>query len=404
MAGQGAAQAADSSPARRGLSANERAVIDRIPIPVLRSAFERLWLVKVRLQFTGWLQYVPPALVALVILLIAGLGQLLGLAPLVIVFGLAGAAILAVEAFDLVTVKFRIRPPERRPRRLDDLDAFDLMRARRSCRSFQTRRLSAEDREELLAAVRRHTSEGLIGTSPIRFEYVSERLTVWPTVNASEFLVAIAPRAYDRVAVMDVGRSLEKIVADATRMGLGTCWIGPGADHASILRHLGERFDPERDHIVCVCAIGYRSSFVPLFIRVFNARFSARRKPIEQLFFADSELRVPLDVTAAPFDRFGRTYEICQWAPSSYNGQTTRGVAVTSGDGRLPRFDFYQAIESRYYAPVAAGIWCANWEIGCEARGISGHFEVLPEAERPAVGGPSTAEYDVSWIPDAAAA
>ena len=105
----------------------------------------------------------------------------------------------------------------------------------------------------------RHTAGGQIGTRAVRFEYVSQTLTVWPTVNASEFLVAIAPLEYDKLAVIDVGRTLERIVADATRMGLGTCWIGPGADQRSIQRHLGDRFDPARDHVVCVCAVGYRS-------------------------------------------------------------------------------------------------------------------------------------------------
>jgi nitroreductase len=401
MSGQALPQPVSTSTADRPLSANERALIDSIPIPFLRRPIARLWRIKVRLQFTGWLQYVPPAIVATAILAIAGMAQLLGFGPLAAVLALAGLALLVIEVFDVITVKLRVRPPEPRPARLDGLDAFDLLRARRSCRSFQTRKLSDADRDELLASVRRHSAEGLIGTHPVRFEYVSERLTVWPTVNASEFLVAIAPREYDRVAVMDVGRSLEKVVADATRMGLGTCWIGPGADHASILRHLGTRFDPTRDHIICVCAVGYRSSFVPMFIRVFNARFSRRRMALSKLFFADASMRVPLDVGAPPFDRFGRTFEVCQWAPSSYNGQTTRGVAVTDSTG-LRRFDFYQAIESRYYAPVAAGIWCANWEIGCEALGISGHFAVLPESERESPGTGLAPLYDVSWVPDQA--
>ncbi len=393
--------AAGSKAANRRLSANERALIDKIPIPILRAAFEKFWLVKLRLQFTGWLQYVPPALVALAILAVAGLAQLLLLTAVATALALAGLALLAIEVFDLVTVKFRVRPPEPLPRRLDDLGAFDLMRARRSCRSFQTRKLTSSDRDELLASIGRHRTEGLIGTRPVRFEYVSEQLVVWPTVNASEFIVAIAPLEYDRAAVIDVGRSLEKIVADATRMGLGTCWIGPGADQRSIQRRLGDRFDPARDHIICVCAVGYPSRFVPMFIRIFNARFSRRRMPLAKLFFADPAMQVPLEVGAPPFDRFGRTFEICQWAPSSYNGQTTRCVAVTDAGG-LRRFDFYQSIESRYYAPVAAGIWCANWEIGCEALGIAGHFAVLPEADR-GVGVPGPAPvYDISWIPDQA--
>jgi nitroreductase len=257
--------------------------------------------------------------------------------------------------------------------------------------------------------VRLHSGAPTIGTAPIRFEYISAPLTVWPTVNASEFLVAIAPSEYNRLAIVDVGRSLQKIVMDATRMGLATCWIGPGANQASVARHLGDRFNPEKDHIICVCAVGYKSSYIPMFLRIFNMQFH-RRLPLSSLFFADSNFTQPLNVDAYPFDQFGRNYEICQWAPSSYNGQTTRCAAVMEAADRegqtephLARFDFYATTASRFYAPVALGIWCANWEIGCATLGIEGHFALLSNKERglqdqPANPRPHT--YDVIWVSD----
>jgi hypothetical protein len=200
-----------------------------------------------------------------------------------------------------------------------------------------------------------HTEEPQSGESPIRFEYSSAPLTVWPTVNATEFLVAIALKEYDRIAVIDVGRSLLKIVMDATRMGLGTCWIGPGADQVSIMQDLGDRFDFGIDQIICICAVGYKSSYIPIFLRIFNAQFK-RRLPVSELFFEDADLELPLDLDTDPFHRFGRNYEICQWAPSFYNGQTTRCVAHTEKNGDLKHFDFYATTASRYYAPVVVGI------------------------------------------------
>lgn len=387
-------------PHHQNLTPNERAIIDGIHIPALRNLVEGIWRVKLRLQFTGWLQYVPPLIVTLVIFLIAGITQLLGGTQAAKGFAFVGYLLLAMDIFDLITVKFRLRPQEHHPKRNDNMDLFDLMRARHSCRSFQTRKLTDADRDELMESVHKHTAETRLGISPVRFEYVSEHLTVWPTVNASEFLVAIAPVKYDRLAVMDVGRSLQKIVMDATRMGLGTCWIGPGADHKSILKHLGNRFDPQKDHIICVCAVGYKSWFIPMFIRVFNAQVSSRRKPLSTLFFADSQMKEPLNVDASLFNKFRRNYEICQWAPSSYNGQTTRCVAVTDENG-LERFDFYAATASRYYAAVATGIWCANWEMGCESLGIHGHFAVLSAEERGVQEKKDELpKYDISWVLD----
>jgi hypothetical protein len=246
-------------------------------------------------------------------------------------------------------------------------------------------------------SVHAHSAEPTLGQAPIRFEYVNAPLTVWPVVNATEFLVAIAPSEYSRLAVIDVGRTLQKIVMDATRMGLGTCWIGPGADHASVIHHLGDRFDPERDHIICLCAVGYKSAYVPLLLRYMYYVIFKRRLPLSQLFFADANFKEPLDVEAEPFKSFGRTYEICEWSPSSYNGQTTRCVGVSNG--QATRFDFYASTNSRYYAPVALGIWLANWELGCEALNIQGHFDILPAAETGRTED-ALPRYDMSWVVD----
>ncbi len=189
---------------------------------------------------------------------------------------------------------------------------------------------------------------------------------------------------------------------DATRIGLGTCWIGPGADHVSIMKNLGDRFDSEKDHIICVCAVGYKSSYIPIFLRIFNAQFK-RRLPLSELFFGDEGFEQPLILDIAPFNLFGRNYEICQWAPSSYNGQTTRCVAKIEENGDMKSFDFYATTASRYYAPVAVGIWCANWELGCKALGIQGHFTAFSAGERAAQDKKSTFQlpkYDVSWVLD----
>jgi nitroreductase len=414
MANSSVSNTSIASPHPQHLTPNEKALLDKVGNPVLRTIVIDIWRVKLRLQFTGWLQYIPPSLLTVGLFIVAAFASLLGVPMAADAFLVLGCLLLASSMFDLMTVRFRLRFPERLPTRNDDLGMFDLMRARRSCRSFQTRKLTANDLDELMSCVQRRGGEAKLGESPVRFEYVSAPLTVWPTVNASEFLVAIAPRKYNRLAVIDVGRSLQKIVIDATRMGLGTCWIGPGADQSSVAGHLGDRFNPEQDHIICVCAIGYKSMYLPMFLRVFNRQLHWRL-PLSSLFFSDTDFQHPLNIDAYPFNRFGRTYEVCQWSPSSYNGQTTRCVAVTRPEEhreraespedkqRLVRFDFIATTESRYYAPVAVGIWCADWEMGCEALGIDGHLAVLPDEQRGVRDnetGHHVPHYDVSWLLD----
>lgn len=364
----------------------------------LRTAHHR---VKVRVQFSGWLQYSPTMVAAVAFLVISAIGKLIGTwqIPLFWLPVSIGALLLAAAAFDVITVKWGLRPSEPAPRRRDDLDAFDLMRSRRACRSFQSRDLTDADREELLRAIREHIRpDRLIGTSPIRLEHIAAPLTTWPTVGAHEFIIAIAPRDYDRVAIIDVGRSLQKVVLQATRMGVATCWIGPGADQTSVMTHLGGRFDPDRDHVICICAVGYRSHFKPLTVRAVE-RKQRGRLPLESLFFADPYFQQPLATDTPPFSSFGRCYEVCQWSPSSFNSQTTRCVAVTDGAGQaVTRFDFCASTASRYYAPVALGIWCANWETGCDELGIPGNFQVLTPDERGISNAPELPQYAMSWI------
>ena len=390
----------NSSEFMKGLGSNEKALLERIPILFLRKFAVKIVRLKMRFQFTGWLQYLLPLIFVTLFAIVGGALTLFNVHFLSIPFLAIGTLIFVIALFDLLTVKFQLRFPERLPKRKDRLDLFDLMQERRSCRSFQTRKLTKSDFNEIMESVRTHSKAQKIGKEPVRFEYLSAPLNVWPVVNATEFLVAIAPREYNRLANIDIGRSLQKVVIDATRMGLGTCWIGPGADQRSIAKNLGNRFDSEKDHIVCVCAIGYPSNYIPIFLRIFNAQFR-KRLPLSELFFADIDSEQPLDLETVPFNRFGRNYEVCQWAPSSYNGQTTRCLANSDPNGHLKSFDFYTTTASRYYAPVALGIWCANWELGCNQLGIPGHFTVLSPTERHATQNHAPLpKYDLSWVPD----
>ena len=204
------------------------------------------------------------------------------------------------------------------------------------------------------------------------------------------------------MAVIDVGRSLQKVVIHATRMGLARCWIGPGAGHESMVAPLGSRLDPERDHIICVCAVGNASRFLPLSVRLIS-RIRRRRLPLSSPFFADLDFQRPLDPESAPFNRLPRCYEVCQSSPSSFNAQPTRCVAVVEyieGEEQPVRFDFYAATASRFYAPVALGIRCANGEIVCAALGNLGRFAKLKPEQRVVHDALELPRYDVTWLVD----
>ena len=214
----------DTVKASKTITPEEKADLGSGTIAALSDTklFVVIYRIKLRLQFTGWLQYIPFAISSIIFFLLAALAHFLGMTILFNILAIIGIILSVILISDLVTVKYRLHLHEHLPKRNDSLNIYDLMRARHSCRAFQNRKLTDTDRDELMRSVRLHSNSPKISTAPVRFEYISAPLMVWPVVNASEFLVAIAPKEYDRLAVIDIGRSLQKVVMDATRMGLAT--------------------------------------------------------------------------------------------------------------------------------------------------------------------------------------
>ncbi len=132
-----------------------------------------LWKLKVRLQFSGWLQYIAHAILILIMLIIAGIGWLVGYWSILLFWiPLAIATFLSIALIGtVIIVKYGIHPTERIPADKNDLDAFDLMRARHSCRSFQSRNLTPEHHTKLMEAVKLYSQQDqLLGQQPVRFD------------------------------------------------------------------------------------------------------------------------------------------------------------------------------------------------------------------------------------------
>ncbi len=375
------------------LGANERAIIDTVKIRFLRILFIQIIALKFKFQWNGWLQYLIPLPISLLLFLIGITHYLIGFVLPSYVFLVFGTLILLRIIFDIITVKFLFRPYEADSKSMNDKNFIELIIIRKSCRSYQYRKLTKSDFDDLMQSVKKHQKEPKFSNNEIRFEYISGPIRVWPVVNATEFLVAIVPKKYDRRAILEVGRTLQKVVIDATRIGIATCWIGAGADHNSLYTILGNRLNIEKEKIICICAVGYKSRYTPLFIQILNKKFH-HRLPLSSLIFSDIENQSQLDLSTHPFRNFYQVFESCRWSPSSYNAQTTRCSAGYNENGELNRFDFYTITSSRYYAPVATGIWCGNWEMACETIGIQGEFRFLNDSLKRT----ELPFYDISWV------
>jgi len=96
------------------------------------------WKIKLSLQWSGWLQYIPNLVAAVVMLLLAVLGTLVGVLHWLFVgLPLVLAALLFINLlFDLATVRFGFHPVEALPKPRNNHESFDPLRFRKSCRSF----------------------------------------------------------------------------------------------------------------------------------------------------------------------------------------------------------------------------------------------------------------------------
>ncbi len=346
---------------------------------------------KKKLMFTGWLQYLPPGIISLFFYLCAMAAIPVHSLFLIILLLTMGTVSAALFLKDLYIVKWGHHKIEPLPEKPENLTSFEILMKRRSCRSFQLRNLEEEDLRNLLDIIKMEEKP------PIRVEYIHAPLRVWPVVNAREFLILLGPGPYNREEIIQGGQVMQRVVNKATLSGLDTCWIGRGADVQSIQSHMGNRFNPEKDHILAICAIGYRSRYKPLMIRVMH-HYLHRRHHLSYLFYTDSYLDGPLPVDKDPYSRFRQAFDFCRWAPSSLNSQTTRSAARLEGNKpeKLIGFDFFTLTDSHFYTPLALGIWCANWEMSCELLGIEGEFTVMEAPEMRQLPEYSV-HYDITW-------
>ncbi|MGH1367496.1 MAG: nitroreductase family protein [Maritimibacter sp.] len=354
-----------------------------------------IWRLKTHLQFSGWLQFFPPFFVALLLALLGAAfialgGGWLGRAIL------AGALVLAaLGLFDVVVSKLRlIRLPEPTPTPVEG-DVFAMMHARRATRAFQPKPLENVHRTLIKERLDFHTaidSADAIEQGVMRAVLLDAPLKVWPAFGAQTFVVVLGPKTYNRLAVIEAGRAVQHVVNEATAAGISTCWIGPGADRSSVEAALGAQFDASQDHVLCVVALGYGSRYRPLLIRL--AAFTGkRRKPMADLMFEEAP-GLPAPLGRAPYKGLRPVLEACRGAPSSYNSQTSR-LIMTRQDKTLIKAQFCCEEGSQYYAPLALGIWCANWETGMKALGVEGRWITLEEP-RALAGG---LVHDLSWKP-----
>jgi hypothetical protein len=195
----------------------------------------------------------------------------------------------------------------------------------------------------------------------------------------------------------DFGYLLEESILHATRIGLGTCWLG-GSFNKSAFSNKISAMAGER--VPAVVATGYmapRKSILESAIRW--GASSKHRKSWPALFFKETFKKSILPEEAADY---ATPLEMIRIAPSASNKQPWR---IIIGKGEAV-FHFFLERTKNYYKRnkqlfkmadlqrIDMGIAMCHFELACREAGLTGKWEIKAPEIGPT---PELTEYLVSW-------
>jgi nitroreductase len=209
--------------------------------------------------------------------------------------------------------------------------------------------------------------------------------------NARLFLVGTIKNGHR--ALEDYGYCQEKIILQATALGLGTCWLG-GTFQSS---NFAKAVDLQKDELLpTVSPVGYpagEKSFAEKVMRRFAG--SDNRNTWSEIFFAGNFF-TPL--TKAQAEIYAEALENIRLAPSASNKQPWRILR----DNTKNLFHFYLERSLQYkmlgivhLQDIDLGIAMCHFDLTLQELNIKGKWLVDPNASKE-----KTLDYIVSWQAD----
>ena len=242
-------------------------------------------------------------------------------------------------------------------------ELLNLIKSRKSVRSFDERPVSAEDREKLEQYLETITNPFGIPVDFVLLDAKEHGLSS-PVLTGETLYIAGKVRK-GNCADVAFGFSLEKLVLYAWSLGIGTTWIG-----GTMKRELFERAAglAEGEMMPCISPLGYPAKKRSVRETMMRKGVGAdTRLPADKLFF-DKTWDNPLKPAGS--DDLYELMEMVRWAPSAVNKQPWRIIAA---DGS---FHFYEKQDKGYVSEktgdlqkIDVGIALCHFVSGMEAQG-----------------------------------
>lgn len=181
--------------------------------------------------------------------------------------------------------------------------------------------------------------------------------------NAPHLLVGILPEESDRARI-DLGFVLEQVVLEATRLGLGSCWITGTYD----AEEAGDAAELEPGEVAAaVCALGHptEEGYGRLHNRIIRRLAGGhRRKPLDEIVFSQrwGEPWSPEDADPALVTMLKHA----RLAPSAHNAQPWRFIVA----------DDHISLTVLKPMLIDAGIVMSHVTLAAPAAGREGEWEI----------------------------
>ncbi len=219
----------------------------------------------------------------------------------------------------------------------------DIVKDRRSVRTFDGNQISPEDRAKL----EEYINAGISNPFGIPVEFVlldAEAHGLSSQVIVGEKLYVAGKVAKVPYADVAFGYSFERLVLHAWTMGIGTTWIGGTMKREHFEKEAGLK---DGEMMPCVSPLGYPAKKKSIREAMMRKGVGAdNRMPAEKLFF-DGSFDKPL--SGKMQQEIADLIEVVRWAPSAVNKQPWRVVRAADS-----LYHFYEK-KDRGYVSEATG-------------------------------------------------
>ena len=248
------------------------------------------------------------------------------------------------------------------------INAMEIIQKRTSVRTYSLRPLNDRLKAELEKICGENQS-GPFQNSP-RFQLLDlgeigreelRKLGTYGVIKGAQLYILGAVRE-GKYCLEDLGYSMENVILEATRLGLGTCWLAGTFKRGSFARQMHLSKD---ELLPAITPVGYPAEHNTTVNGLIRLSVGAnRRKPWEELFF-NADGKTPLDKEQA--GSYRDALEAVRLGPSATNRQPWRLVK-----DQKDQYHLYLK-ENRLYNKLLGKIRIQNIDMGIAMC----HFELV---------------------------